>query len=125
MKTQIFAIYDEKAESYLQPFFLPTENMAIRTFTDCVNDPQHPFHNHAGDYTLFKIGIFSHDHGTITADHPHAISNGVSVRSQSEAINKESSTDSDMGTGSPKVLTLQKDGNTTDKETTPEEATAR
>ena len=56
MQTKIFAIFDGKAEAYLQPMFLQTKGLAIRAFTGAINDPKHPFSKHAADYTLFEIG---------------------------------------------------------------------
>lgn len=66
MKSQIFVIYDSKAEAYLQPFFLPTTGMAVRTFTDTVNDINHPFCAHPADYTLFHIGEFDDSNSKFT-----------------------------------------------------------
>lgn len=53
-----FAIYDEKAEAYLQPFFLNTVGMALRAVTDIVNNPEHEFARHAADYTLFQLAEY-------------------------------------------------------------------
>lgn len=56
MMQKIFTIYDSKAHAYLPPFFLPEAGMAVRVFSDCVNDKSHQFSKHPGDYTLFQIG---------------------------------------------------------------------
>lgn len=53
---KIFSVYDSKAEAYLQPFFTNTDGAAIRMFSDVVNDPDHGFSKHPGDYTLFSLG---------------------------------------------------------------------
>jgi len=58
MKHFVFTVYDDKSEAYLQPFFLQKEAQAIRTFTDLVNDRNHQFGLHPGDYTLFVLGTF-------------------------------------------------------------------
>jgi len=65
MKLVIFSVYDLKAKAYLPPFFLPKEEMAVRVFTDCVNDPTHQFSKHPNDYTLFKLGDFNDDTGEL------------------------------------------------------------
>lgn len=65
MELKIFAIYDIKAEAYLQPFFLPTVGMALRSWTEAVNDPQTKFHLHPSDYTLFQIGTFNQTNGSL------------------------------------------------------------
>ena len=56
---QVFTVYDTKSQAYLQPFFLQTEGQAIRAIADCVNDPEHQFARHPGDYTLFALGTFN------------------------------------------------------------------
>lgn len=66
MLKKIYSIYDEKSEAYLQPFFLDTDGLAIRAITDCLNDPEHNFSRHTSDYTLFKLGEFDNNDGTIT-----------------------------------------------------------
>lgn len=61
MNFQIFSIYDSKAGSHLPPFFLPTKEMATRTFSDCCNESDHAFCQHPADYTLFHHGEFDGD----------------------------------------------------------------
>lgn len=68
MIVQIFAIYDTKAESYLQPFFSQTRGAAIRAFTDSVNDTtgESQFAKHPEDYTLFHLGHYDDQTSVIT-----------------------------------------------------------
>jgi len=63
MKHKIFCIYDGKAKAYFSPFVLPEIGMAVRTFSDCVNDPNHNFGRHPEDYTLFCAGVFDDSAG--------------------------------------------------------------
>lgn len=63
--SRIFAIYDSKAEAYLQPFFAKTKSDAIRSITSLVNDPAHNFHKWATDFTLFELAMFDEDKGVI------------------------------------------------------------
>ena len=67
MKVKIFAIYDSKAEAYLQPFFMPARGQAIRAFTEAVNDKSTNFYKHAEDYTLFEIGEYDDATAGVTA----------------------------------------------------------
>ena len=66
MKLLAFSIYDSKAEAYIIPFFAPTTGIAIRNFATAAMDPNHQFHIHAGDYTLFEIGEFDQQTGQLT-----------------------------------------------------------
>lgn len=66
MLHKIFTVYDQKAEAYLPPFFLPQTGMAVRTFSDCVNNPEHQFGAHPSDYTLSEIGTWDESDGSIS-----------------------------------------------------------
>lgn len=68
MIKKIFSVYDEKAEAFLQPFFMQTTGMAIRAIGDCLNDPNHQFAAHPSDYTLFMIGHFDETNGSLQYD---------------------------------------------------------
>jgi len=68
MVKKIFAIYDEKSEAYLQPFFLDTIGQAIRAVVDTLNDPDHNFARHPSDYTLFHLGEFDNADATLTVN---------------------------------------------------------
>ena len=59
----VFSVYDQKAAAYLPPFILPRSEMAIRTFSDCINSAEHQFGKHPGDYTLFRLGMFDDEKG--------------------------------------------------------------
>lgn len=88
MKSRIFSIIDLKADAYLQPFFMPTDKLAIRTFQDCVNDPKHNFGQHPEDYILFNIGIFDQVKGTITPEaQPKTLVSGIDCKRQIEKEN--------------------------------------
>lgn len=66
MILKTFAVYDSKAEAYLQPLFAPTIAVALRMFTSAVNDSNTDFHRYAGDYTLFHLGEFDNETGSFT-----------------------------------------------------------
>jgi len=77
MLHKLFTIYDEKAEIFIPPFFVPTIGLAIRAFTDCVNDDEHQFGRHPQDYTLFEIGEFDDSTALIITGDKKSIGNGV------------------------------------------------
>jgi len=58
MKLNVFAIYDPKAQAYLQPFFYETIGTFERSLVSLVNDPKHNFSIYAEDFTLFEIGTW-------------------------------------------------------------------
>ena len=84
MIDQIFSVYDEKAEAYLPPFYLPREAMAIRTFSDTINNPESGLFRHPHDYTLFHFGEFDNNTGEFRMfSSPKPLGNGVQFVSQS------------------------------------------
>lgn len=60
---KVFTVYDSKAEAYLPPFMERASGSAIRAFEAAVNNPDHQFNHHPGDYTLFEIGTFDDQTG--------------------------------------------------------------
>jgi len=80
MKQLIFSVYDQKAHAYLPPFFMHTKDMAVRAFSDAVNDIKHSFGMHPADYTLFYLGIFNDVSGHFEIEKQgQALHNGVEL----------------------------------------------
>jgi hypothetical protein len=77
MKHSIFSVFDEKAMAYLPPFVMHREEMAMRVFSDCVNDSDHAFGKHPSDYTLFCLGGFDDGTGVITGGKARTLGNGL------------------------------------------------
>lgn len=65
MKLEMFAVHDSAANAFIVPFALPTIEMAKRAFRQSANDPNHQFCINSGDYTMFRIGSFDTDTGTL------------------------------------------------------------
>lgn len=78
MKLHLFSIYDSKAEAFIQPFFSPNQAVAQRSFSIACSDPEHAFHIHPGDYTLFSLGTFEHDDASF-AIYPTPINLGLAI----------------------------------------------
>jgi hypothetical protein len=77
----VFSIHDQKADAFLPPFILPKEEMAKRTFYDCVNSEDHQFGAHPADYTLFKLGLFDDESGTYLLEKtPISLGSGIEYR---------------------------------------------
>lgn len=63
MKSKVYAVYDSKAQAFMAPFQTHTRGMAIRMWTDTVNDEKTQFHKHPGDFTLFELGEYDDENG--------------------------------------------------------------
>lgn len=82
---RVFTVYDSKAEAYLPPFYMATVGSATRAFTDSANDPNHSFHKHPADYTLFLLGEYDEQKGTFDTSGPRtAIGTALEYRTPRE-----------------------------------------
>lgn len=70
MLYKMFAIRDSAANAYMPPFSLPTTEIAIRSFSEVVNQEGHAFNKHPSDYELFSLGEFNDADGSVTCDGP-------------------------------------------------------
>lgn len=63
----IVSIKDRAADAFNRPIFVPTANMAIRSFMDEVNRdaPDNQMFVHPEDFDLYEIGIFDDSNGRI------------------------------------------------------------
>lgn len=66
MNLKVFAIYDSKAEAYLQPFFMQSRGQALRAFDTTINTLDTQFHKYPSDFTLFEIGEYDELKGVLT-----------------------------------------------------------
>lgn len=89
MIEKMYAIYDEKAQAFMQPFFMPSEGIAVRAFTDCCNQEGHNFANHPEDYTLHEVGTWSGIDGKVTPQ-LRAVVSALAVRRTSTGIEEVS-----------------------------------
>lgn len=58
MVIKVFSIFDDKAQVFSNPFFMPHTGMATRAFADLVNDGQSNVSKHSSDFKLYQIGEF-------------------------------------------------------------------
>lgn len=68
MNTFAYSIYDTAAKAFNQPFFLQNDSLAIRAFTDTVNDENSTINKHPQHFALYKIGMFKDDSGELIQD---------------------------------------------------------
>lgn len=82
MKLNIYTVFDSAANAYLPPFTTSADGLARRAFSDSINDPNHHFHNHPMDYTLYNIGEFDDSCGLIKPADPITLGNGIEYKSE-------------------------------------------
>lgn len=81
MKTRGFSVFDRAAQAFLPLFFLPTRGVAMRSFSEAVNDPKHEFHKHAKDYELYELCEFDDQSGQVSmvSTEPMLVARGEDV----------------------------------------------
>ena len=88
MIINVYAIHDSKAHSYLQPFFMHNNELAIRSFTDASMNPETQFNQHPLDYTLFHIGTYDDETSIITPQAPPEmlLTSALAIKQANDAI---------------------------------------
>lgn len=77
MQSFIYTIYDVKAKAYLQPMFLATDAIAVRSFSNAINKKDHSFNTNPEDYTLHRIGLFDDETAQMQTSDPELIISGL------------------------------------------------
>lgn len=65
MDVLFFSVYDAAVSRHLDPFTAPTDEAAVRGFRQAVLKDGHPFNLNPEDYTLFHLGAFDPEDGSI------------------------------------------------------------
>lgn len=82
----IYAVKDELTNTFMQPVFVEKEDEILRTFKFQINNIP-LWKDNAEDYSLFYLGTFDQDSGTLIGEFPKKIIGGRSV------IGKENTSD--------------------------------
>lgn len=80
MKLQLIAVKDTAAQAFMQPTFVHAVGIAVREFGDIVNNAEHPFSKHPGDYELYTLGEFDDSDGSFALPKaPQLLSRGADL----------------------------------------------
>lgn len=60
---RVYSIKDEKSLSFNTPFFCVSDGVAVRQFTDLVNDEKSLVYKHPEDFSLWLVGVFDDQKG--------------------------------------------------------------
>lgn len=58
MIQNIYTVFDSKAKTYMQPFFVLNDSVAKRAMVNLLRDPEHQFSKNPEDYSLYHIGEY-------------------------------------------------------------------
>lgn len=62
---KVFAVFDSKLGAFANPFVAQSQGQAQRSFVKASLDPDHEFHTHGADFTLFEIGEWRPEKGEL------------------------------------------------------------
>lgn len=78
---EIYSIFDSKAVYYM-PFFVERNDMTAIRALEAAMQPDHPIYKNAEDYSLFHIGTWNQETGTITSLGPKHVTDAWIVRAR-------------------------------------------
>jgi hypothetical protein len=85
MSNKVFTVRDNKAQAYLQPFFLPNEAVAVRGINNCLTDPNHAFSHNPEDYALYILGEYDETTGKfVLLDAPEHLFNVIDLANSAD-----------------------------------------
>lgn len=78
MIKKIYAAYDSKAQTYLNPITMHSKGEAIRAWIELSNDDRTQFCKYPADFTLFEIGEYDDEKALLLA-HKTPVSIGTAL----------------------------------------------
>ncbi len=89
MKLNIYSIFDTASGLYSRPFFTQADAEAMRSFSDIVQDAEHPVGKHPEDYAVYRIGIFDDTKGNMINEENECLSTGLEATAQSRNVKRD------------------------------------
>lgn len=65
MILKMYSLYDNATKAFAHPFFMNTDNEAIRAVASLTTEDDHALAKHPADYSLFLVGEWDSTTGTI------------------------------------------------------------
>ena len=85
---KIYSIRDSKAQASNEPFFSPTRATAMRLMMSRM-DKDENLRRFAADFDLMEIGTWQADHGEITAQEPHHVTNLYDILEEKHKVKND------------------------------------
>lgn len=84
MSVELFTVFDQAANRYMDPFCAPTIEFAVRGFREACETDGHQFNKYPEDYVLYHVGGFDAELGVLEPSNPHKIANAMSFNIASD-----------------------------------------
>lgn len=91
MNCELFSVFDQAAQRFMDPFPAPTVEFAIRAFSEVCTEVGHAFNKHPEDYALYHVGSFDGETAVITVQPAHKIAMAASFLNRFSSNGDESS----------------------------------
>lgn len=82
MKLNVYSILDQATAAYMRPFYLQSDNQALRMFSDIILDESHEIAKHPEDYVLCRIGIWDDQTAETTPETVSTLITGLEARAR-------------------------------------------
>jgi hypothetical protein len=80
MLLNIYSIYDSAANAYATPFFMQNDGLATRAFQANVDNKDSQIHEFPDQFTLFHIGTYDDENGSINSITPKSLGNALTYK---------------------------------------------
>lgn len=82
MKLKVFTVRDSKSETFNVPFFAKTVGEATRNLTETMRDERTLINKYPEDYSLWMLGDYDDQTGTLDAHPPTHVINAIQLRDE-------------------------------------------
>ena len=80
MKLHMYAIHDGAVDAYGVPFFVANDAVASRSFDTLCSDDSSAIYHHPADFTLYHLGVYDDEIGSVISSPPRIIGRGRRIR---------------------------------------------
>lgn len=79
MRLNVYSVYDTASACYDRPFCFQSDGQALRAFLDICRDKEHPIGKHPEDFSLFRIGTYDDNKGSLNPEHPECLATALEM----------------------------------------------
>jgi hypothetical protein len=88
-KLKLYAVHDAKAGTYMMPFPMLTDQLAMRSFQQGCLDQSTPMAQYPLDHSLSRIGTYDDETGKLESESPYQLQTAIQAIKQVEDIQQE------------------------------------
>ena len=89
MRLNVYSVFDVASGVYMRPFFMQSDGQAMRSFSDIAQDAEHDIGKHPEDYSLFRIGHYDDNKGSLVGEAPECLATALEVVAAARRVSRE------------------------------------